>query len=135
MDPAHFYTAPGLTWQALLKTAAEYCEHEKRCKECKLCPDDFRLGLLTDIDMLLMSEKGIQGGTTEAVKRHAKANNNYMNDLYNADEVSIYLQYVDINNEYGLAMIQDLPTHGFKWKKAGVFSLEKIDKLVKKGKK
>ena len=33
LDPAHFYTAPGLAWQALLKTAAEYCEHEKRRKE------------------------------------------------------------------------------------------------------
>ena len=28
LDPAHFYTA--LAWQTLLKTAAEYCEHEKR---------------------------------------------------------------------------------------------------------
>ena len=28
LDPAHFYTAPGLAWQALLKTAAECCEHE-----------------------------------------------------------------------------------------------------------
>ena len=27
LDAAHFYTALGLTWQALLKTAAEYCEH------------------------------------------------------------------------------------------------------------
>ena len=69
LDPAHFYPAPGLAWQALLKTAAEYCEHEKRrkdcevcpeyCghekkrKDCKSCPDKFRLELLTDIDMLL----------------------------------------------------------------------------------
>ena len=29
LDPAHFYTAPGLAWHALLKTAAEYCEDEK----------------------------------------------------------------------------------------------------------
>ena len=28
LDPAYFYTTPGLAWQALLKTAAEYCEHE-----------------------------------------------------------------------------------------------------------
>ena len=32
LDPAHFYTAPGLAWQALLKTAAEYCEHEKKAQ-------------------------------------------------------------------------------------------------------
>ena len=25
LDPAHFYTAPGLTWQALLKIATENC--------------------------------------------------------------------------------------------------------------
>ena len=29
LDPAHFYTAPGLALQALLKTTPEYCEHEK----------------------------------------------------------------------------------------------------------
>ena len=32
LDPAQFYIAPGLVWQALLKTAAECCEHEKRRK-------------------------------------------------------------------------------------------------------
>ena len=122
--PAHFYTAPVLAWQALLKTAAEYFEHEKRRKEyevcpeyckhekrrkeyevcpeycghekkrkdCKVYPDEFRLELLTDMDMLLMFEKGIRGGITQAVKRYVKANNRYMNDLYNPDEVSIYLQ-------------------------------------------
>ena len=92
LDPAHFYTAPGLAWQALLKTAAEHCEHEKKRKECRVCPDEFRLELLTDRDMLLMFEKGIRGGITQAVKRYAKANNKYMNDLYNPDEVSIFLQ-------------------------------------------
>ena len=101
LDPAHFYTAPGLAWQALLKTASKYCGHEKRRKNCELCSDKFRLGLLTDIDMLLMVEKGIRGGITQAVKRYAKANNKYMKDLYNPDELSIYLQYLDANNLYG----------------------------------
>ena len=74
LDPAHFYTAPGLAWQALLKRAAEYCEHEKRReKDCELCPDEFRLRLLTDIDILLMFEKSIRGGITEALKRYARA--------------------------------------------------------------
>ena len=98
LDPAHFYTAPGLAWQALLKTAAEYCEHEKRRKECELCPDEFRLELLTNLDMLLMVEKDIRGAVTQAVKRYARANNKYMKDLFNHDKLNIYLQYVDANN-------------------------------------
>ena len=99
LDPAHFHTAPGLAWQALLKTAAEYCEHEKRHKDCELWSNEFRLGLLTDI--LLMVEKGIRGGIIQAVKHYARANNKYMKDLYNLEEESIYLQYLDANNLYG----------------------------------
>ena len=118
LDPAHFYTALCLAWQALLKTATEYCEHEKKCKDWELCPDEFRLELLIDIDMQLMFEKGIRGGITQTVKRYAKANNKYIKDLYNPDEKSIYLQYVNVNNKYGWAMTQKLPTHGFLWKRA-----------------
>ena len=76
-----------------------------------------RLELLTDIDMLLMVEKSIRRGFTQAFKRYAKANNKYMKGLYNPDELSTYLQYVDPINLYGWAMINNLPTHGFKWKK------------------
>ena len=64
LDPAHFYTAPGLAWQALLKTAVEYCEHEKKRKDCELSSDEFKLELLTDIDILLVAEKGIRSGIT-----------------------------------------------------------------------
>ena len=135
LDPAHFHTAPGLAWQALLRTAAEYCGHEKKHNECELCPDEFKLELLTNLDMLLVVEKDIRGGVTQAVKRYAKANNKYMNDLYNPDELSIYLHYVDENNLYGRVMINNLPTHGFKWKKGEDFTPEKIDKLVKKYKR
>ena len=132
LDPAHFYTAPGLAWQALLKTAAEYCQHEEKRKDCELCPGKFRLELLTDIDMLLMVEKGIRGGITQAVKRYAKANNKYMKDLCNPNEKSICIQYLDANNLYGWAMVQNLPTHGFKWRNGEDFTTEKIDELVKK---
>ena len=50
------------------------------------------------LDMLLMVEKGIRGGITPGVKRYVKANNEYMEDVYNLDELSIYLPYVDANN-------------------------------------
>ena len=114
MDPAHFYTTPGLAW-ALLKIATEYCEHEKKRKEYELCPSEFRLELLTDIDMLLMVDKGVQGGITQAVKRYANGLiiSIYMKDLYNPDEESIYLQYLDANNVYGWVMVQNLPTQIF----------------------
>ena len=118
-----------------MKTAAEYCEHEKGRKDCELCPSEFRLELLTNIDMLLMFEKGIWDGITQAVKRHTKANKKYMKDLHNPDEESIYLEYVDGNNLYGWAMYQNLPTHGFLWKEAEDFTPEKIDELVKKDKR
>ena len=82
-----------------------------------------------------MFEKSIRGGITLAVKRYAKANNKYMKDLYNPDELSIYLHYVDANNLYGWAMVQNLSAHGFKWENGEDFTTEKIDELVKKDKK
>ena len=88
--------------------------------------------MLSDIDMLLMVEKGIRDGITQAVRRYVKANNKYMTDLYNPDEESIYLQYLDTNNLYGWAMVQNQPTHGLLWKDAEEFTPEKIDELVKK---
>ena len=127
LDAAHFYTAPGL-----VKDSPQYCEYEKKRKDCELCPDEFRLGLLRDIEMLLMFEKGIRGEITQAVKCYAKANNKYMKDLYNPDEESIYLQYVNASKQYGWVMIQKLPTHEFLWKKAEDFTSEKIDEPVKK---
>ena len=60
LDPAHFLSALGLARQA-------------RLKKTKV-----NLELLTDIDMLLMVEKGIRGGICQATHRHAKANNKYM---------------------------------------------------------
>lgn len=63
--PADFYRASGLAWQALLKTPSDNYELEAKHKDCKLCLDQLKLELLTDLDILLF-EKGIKGGITQA---------------------------------------------------------------------
>ena len=55
-----------------------------------------------------------------------------MKDLYNPDKKSMYLQYLDANNLYGWGMVQNLPTHGLKWKNGEDLIPEKIDNIVKK---
>ena len=85
--------------------------------------------------MLLKVEKGIRDRITQAVKRYAKTNNKYMKDLYNLEEKSIYLQYLDANSLYGWAMVHNLPTHRSKWKEGEDFNPEKIDKPIKKDKR
>ena len=49
LDPAKFLSAPGLAWQAALNKTK------------------IKLDLLTDIDMLLMVEKGIRGGICHSI--------------------------------------------------------------------
>ena len=97
LDPAHFYTSPGLAWRACLKHTGT------------------KLEILTDPDMLLMFEQGIRGGITQAFLKYASANNKYMGDGFDPKSESSYLQYLDANNLYGWAMSQPLPSGEFKW--------------------
>ena len=83
-----------------------------------------------------MFERGIRGGITQAVHRYAKANNKYMGEKFDPKECSIFLQYLDANNLYDWAMIQPLPTGGFKWVGSSQFTPDKINscaKLANKG--
>ena len=96
LNPADFVSLPGLAWQACLKKT------------------NVELELITDYDMLLMIEDGIRGGICHAIQRYEKANNKYMND-YKKDKESSYIQYLDANNLYGMAMSEKLPIKGFKW--------------------
>ena len=111
LDPAHYYTSPGLAWDACLKTTGQ------------------KLKLLHDYDMLMMIERGIRGGITHISKRYAEANNKYMKD-YNPEKESTFIQYLDANNLYGWAMSQNLPTHGFKWMKD--ITVEKVYEILDK---
>ena len=97
LNLAHFYTSPGLAWKACLKHTG------------------IKLELLTDPDMLLIFERRIRGGITQAVRKYTSANNKYMGDKFNPNEDTTYLQYLDTNNLYVWAMSQLLLTGGFKW--------------------
>ena len=109
LDPAHFYTAPGLAWKACLKKTG-------------IC-----LELLLDPGVLVMFERGIRGGIMQSVHTWAVANNPYMGSEYDPKKPPKYLQYLDANNLYGWAMSQPLPTGGFRWVDV---SPDEVDELV-----
>ena len=103
LDPCHYFSAPGLSWDVMLKMTG--IELEK----------------ISDIDNYLFIEKGLGGGISYIAKRHRKANNEYCRD-YDKNKLSIFISYLDRNNLYGWAMNEYLPYGGFEW-------LENIDKF------
>ena len=105
LDPCHYFTSPGLSWDAMLKMT------------------NIKLELMTDIDMFQFIEKGMRGGTSYIANRYGKANNRYMK-TYDEKAPSKYIMYLDANNLYGWAMSQYLPTGGFKW-----LAKNQIDKI------
>ena len=79
LDPCHYFSSPGLSWDAMLKKTK--IELEK----------------ISDIDKYLFIEKGTRGGVSYIGKRYAKANNKYMND-YDPEKPSTLTTYLDKNN-------------------------------------
>ena len=117
LDPCHYFTSPGLSWDAMLKMT------------------DIKLELMTDIDMFQFIEKGLRGGISYIANRYGEANNKYMKE-YNKKAPSKYIMYLDANNLYGWAMSQYLPTGGFRWmteKQINKIDLAKYREDSKKG--
>ena len=117
LDPCHYFTSPGLSWDAMLKMT------------------DIKLELMTDIDMFQFIEKGLRGGISYITNRYGKANNKYMKE-YNEMAPSKYIMYLDANNLYGWAMSQYLPTGGFRWmteKQINQINLDKYHNDSNKG--
>ena len=96
LDPCHYLTSPGLSWDAMLKMT------------------NIKLELMVDIDMFQFIEKGMRGGISYIANRYGKANNKYIR-TYDKKAPQKYIIYLDANNLYGWAMSQYLPTGGFKW--------------------
>ena len=96
LDPAHYVSSPGLSWDAMLKMT------------------NVKLDLISDVDTQNFIEKGMRGGISTITHRYAQANNKYMKN-YDPEKESSYIPYLDANNLYGWAMSQKLPTGDFRW--------------------
>ena len=96
LDPCHYFSSPGLSWDAMLKMTG------------------VKLEKISDIDKYLFIEKGIKGGISYIAKRYAKANNKDMND---PKKPSTFITYLHMNDLYGWELSSNLPNGRFKWLK------------------
>ena len=85
LDPCHYFSSPGLSWDAMLKMIG------------------IKLEKIDNIDVHLFLEKGMRDGVSSISKRYSKSDEN------------TDIMYWDANNLYGWAMIQDFPYGGFKF--------------------
>ena len=81
LDPLHYYSLPGLSWDAMRKCT------------------DVKLDLITDTDMYQMVEKGMCGGINNISHRYATSNHPNM-DTYNEKQEIRTLTYQDANALY-----------------------------------
>ena len=72
LDPCHYFSSPGLSWDAMLKMIGVTLER------------------ISDIDKYLFIEKGLKGEISYIAKRYAKANNKYINDYVLKNHQHLY---------------------------------------------
>ena len=93
LDPCHYFSSPGLSWDAMLKMTG------------------VKLEKISDIDKYLFIKKGLRRGISYIAKRHVHVNNKYTND-YDPKKPSTFIPYLDMNNLYDWAMSEYLPYEG-----------------------
>ena len=74
LDPAHYVSAPALTW------------------DCGLKYTGAQLELLKDKNMYMFFEQAIRGGISTVTKRYARANNPHLNNFNKLCPIS-YIWY------------------------------------------
>ena len=72
LDSCHYFTSPGLSWDAMLKMT------------------NIKLELMTNVDMFQFIEKGMRGGVSYIANRYGKVNNKYMEE-YDEESPSKYI--------------------------------------------
>ena len=78
LDSSHYFSSPGLSWNAMLKMTG------------------IKLERISDVDMHLFIEKGMRGGISYISKRYSSIKDNNT------------IMYWNANNLYDWAMIQPL---------------------------
>ena len=101
LDPVHFFSAPILSWDAMLITTR------------------VDLGLLaSDIDMLLFFERRIRGGINGIGElRHFRANNRDLDD-FDESKANVYGAFFDVISLYAGTMQKILPVDSYEWNEA-----------------
>ena len=89
LDPSHYFSAPGLSWNAMLKMT------------------EVELKLISDINMHLFIEKGMRGGISYIAKRHSKIED------CDSNKKKKSIMYWYANNLHDWGMNQPLPYDGF----------------------
>ena len=101
LDPCHYFSSPGLSWDAMLKMTG------------------IELELITDIEMQFLLKKEWREVFLTSLK-DSKTNNKYMK-CYDSSKENKFIIYLDAENLYAWAMRQYLPYSGFKVMKINMF--------------
>ena len=86
LDLCHYFSAPGLSWDEMLKMTG------------------VKLETISDIDKYLFIEKELKGWISYIAERYAKGNKKYMNNYDNPKKPSTFITYLNMNKFYGWAM-------------------------------
>ena len=92
---SHYLSAPGLSWDAMLKII------------------EIELELIPDLDIYIFFQKGARERISYISNRYSKASNKYLKS-YDPKQESKHILYLDVNNLYGYAMRRLLLTSGLK---------------------
>jgi hypothetical protein len=93
LDPIHFISLPGLSFQSAFKMTGESIE------------------LLDDLEMYTFFERGIRGGMTFVNKHHVRSGP----ISHENTKLHQHLAYIDENNLYGSSLCKPLPHSEFSW--------------------
>ena len=75
---------------------------------------NIELDKINDSDMHLFIERGMRGGICVVIQKYCKANNEYCKD-YDLNKQRTEIDYDDMNDLYGKAMMSYIPYCSFRW--------------------